>query len=243
MRSFSDRVIGVLTWELSQPPAVRWLTALLIFILALVSRFAMGLSHGANPALTFYPAILLTTVALGWKEALLVLALAEAAGIAYFLPSGMYLLPIGWLTVGGLTIGIVAALKHVTRELVAANERQRLLFLELQHRVANSLQAASGALLAVRRQMVSPPPETARLLDEAIQRIGTSATVHRRLHDPEFFRRGLEPILRDAVSGVLDGSRVRLAFEIEKIDLSFDQMSIITMLVIEIANNAQKHVF
>jgi two-component sensor histidine kinase len=57
------------------------------------------------------------------------------------------------------------------------------------------------------------------------------------------FSRGLEGVLRDAVVTVIDRRTVDLTFDVDELDLTFDQMSTITMLVIEAANNAQKHVF
>jgi two-component sensor histidine kinase len=182
-------------------------------------------------------------VFLGWKEALLVLVLSVTAGVFLFLPPGMHLLPVSWLLVGGMNIAVVAGLQALADELAAANERQRILFQELQHRVANTLQGVSATLERSKTRMRSAPDEAAKMLEDAAQRIAASADVHRRLNDPNLFRRGLESILRDAVATVIDSRAVSLAFEIEDLDLSFDQMSAVTMLVIELANNAQKHVF
>ena len=81
------------------------------------------------------------------------------------------------------------------------------------------------------------------MLEAAAHRLATSADVHRRLNDPTLFHRDLETILHDAVASVIDPRTVSLAFNIEQVDLTFDQMSVITMLVIEAAHNAQKHVF
>jgi two-component sensor histidine kinase len=70
-----------------------------------------------------------------------------------------------------------------------------------------------------------------------------SADVHRRLNDPDLFRRGMDAILRDAVTTVVDRGEVHVGFNVNELNLTFDQMSAITMLVIEAANNSQKHVF
>ena len=61
---------------------------------------ASGRLHGANPGLTFYPAMLLASVFLGWREALLVLGLSVSVGAYLFLRPDMYLLPVGWTMVG-----------------------------------------------------------------------------------------------------------------------------------------------
>jgi two-component sensor histidine kinase len=243
MRSLTERVAGVLAWRSNQPAVIRWLEAVGLFGLALGLRFALGDLHGAAVGLGFYPSILLIAAFIGWKEAMVVLGLSFAAGVYLFLPDKMYLQPIGWVVVGGLNITIIAVLKKVAQELAVANERQQVLFQELQHRVANTLQAVAGTLEGARRKVATEPGEAAGRLDEAIRRIIASADVHRRLNDPTLFVRELGSILQDAVSSVVDRHRIVLIFDVAPLDLTFDQMSNITMLVTEIANNAQKHVF
>ena len=121
--------------------------------------------------------------------------------------------------------------------------RQRLLFQELQHRVANTLQSTVGTLERIKRTIALNPAASDNLLNHAIERMFMSAEIHRRLYDPTLFDSGLEPILREVVGMVIDRERVIVNWKIEKIDLSLDQMSVLAMLVMEIANNAAKHVF
>jgi two-component sensor histidine kinase len=243
MRSLTERVADMLAWRSKQPAAVRGLAALVLFGLALLTRFAMGDLHGAMPGLAFFPFILLIAVLIGWQEAFFVLALSVAAGVYFFLPDRLYLQPVGWMVVGSINIAIIGVLKNVARELAVANERQLVLFQELQHRVANTLQAVVGTLEVARMQVASAPAEAAARLEDAVRRIAASADVHRRLNDPTLFQRELGSILRDVVSSAIDRHRVAMTFDVASLDLSFDQMSNITMLVAEIANNAQKHVF
>jgi two-component sensor histidine kinase len=56
------------------------------------------------------------------------------------------------------------------------------------------------------------------------------------------FHGGLQLVLHDAIATIVSGD-VNVTFDIAPLGLSFDQMSILTMIVIEVANNAQKHVF
>jgi two-component sensor histidine kinase len=243
MNGIAQRFMQILACQPVQPALVRWLGACALFVLALSARFWLGALHGANPALTFYPAIFVAAVLFGLKEAFLILALAVTVGSYVFLAPGMYLQPIGWLIVGGLNIAIIGGLKSLAAQLGAANERQRVLFQELQHRVANTLQSVVGTIELAKRRINSAPDVAAQLLDDTSQRLAASADVHRRLHDPALFHRGLESILKDAVATVVDGLTVNVTFDIEPFDLTFDQMSTLTMLVIETTNNAQKHVF
>lgn len=225
-----------------QPPPVRWLEASALFGVAFVIRLTLGPLHWAIPFLSFYPAILLAAGLLGWKEATFVLILSGSAAWYFFLPPDMSFLPIGWGIVGFLNIIIITMLRHVSQELAEANERQKVLFQELQHRVANTLQSAIGKLEIAKRRM-SLSPEAANMLEEAIRQMFASADIHRRLHDPVFFSNGLEPMLREVLATVIDLSAVNLNLDIEELALSLDQKSIIAMLVIEVANNSVKHVF
>jgi two-component sensor histidine kinase len=232
-----------MAWQSKQPAVLRWLGAIAFFGVALAGRLALGTFYGGMPSLTFYPMLLIVAAIFGWKEALAVLCLSVMAGIYLFLPPDMLLQPVGWLLVGGLTIAIITALKALTQELAAANARQRLLFRELQHRVANTLQSVAGSLEIARRKIDPTSGEASNILEETVRRITASAKVHRRLNDPALFERGLRSILQDAVVTVIDSRRTNLSLDVEELGLSYDQMSVITMIVIEIANNAQKHVF
>jgi two-component system, sensor histidine kinase PdtaS len=236
-------LMPIMSWQSKQPATIRWLEALALFGVALAARYSLGIFYGGLPALTFYPVLLAVTAMTGWKEALAVLILSVIAGVCLFLPAGMWLQPVGWLVVGGFTIATVDGLKRLAHELSLANERQRVLFQELQHRVANTLQSVSGTLEIARRRIDPEPAEAKRILEDAVRRISASADVHRRLNDPTLFEQGLLSILRDAVPTVIDGHSTDLGFDIAPLKLSSDQMSVITMLVIEAANNAQKHVF
>jgi two-component sensor histidine kinase len=237
------RVARILRLRWRQPALIRWLEAAALFGVALTIRFSLGPLHGAIPFLSFYPAILVAAVLLGWKEAIFVLVLSLSAGWYFFLPPGMMLLPAGWAFVGALNIAIIIALKALAEQLAEANERQRLLFQELQHRVANTLQATAGKLERVRRTIGSRPAEAANMLEEAIGRMSASAEMHRHLHDPAVFNNGLESMLREVVATVIDQASVTVNLKVEELDLSLDQKSVIAMLVMEAANNSAKHVF
>jgi two-component sensor histidine kinase len=237
------RVARILGRRWRQPILIRWLEACGLFGLALAIRFLLGPRLGAMPFLSFYPAILLAALLLGWKEAAFVLVLSIAAGLYFFLPTGSFLFPVGAAFVAVLNIAIIIALRALAQGLAEANERQGVLFQELQHRVANTLQATVGRLEIVKRRMILSPAEAAHMLDEAIIRMSASADMHRRLNDPTLFSKGLESMLRDVLATVIDRSSVSLNLDVEEVDLLMDQKSIVAMLVIEVANNAAKHVF
>jgi two-component sensor histidine kinase len=233
-------ITRVLRWRWRQPALIRWLAAAALFSVAFAVRWSLGPRFG--PLVSFYPAVLVSAVLLGWKEAIFVLVLSSLAGWCFFLPASLSLLPVGWALAGGLNIAIIIALKALAERLAEAGERQRVLFEELQHRVANTLQITAGTLERIRKRLSSSPDECATMVDEAIERMLTSADMHRRLHRPDLFN-GLEPMLRELVTTTIDQASVTLDLQVDELDLPLDQQSIIAMLVIEIANNSAKHVF
>jgi two-component sensor histidine kinase len=129
------------------------------------------------------------------------------------------------------------------RQLTEANERQRVLFQELQHRVANTLHSMAATLEVARGKIDSAPAEAGRILDRAMRRIALLSDMHRCLNNPTLFDKGFGSMLNDAVETAIDPHFTYISFQVDELDLSFDQMSVITMIVIEVANNAQKHVF
>jgi two-component sensor histidine kinase len=165
-----------------------------------------------------------------------------SAGLCFFLPKDRSLLPIGWAWVGGINIAIIIALKALAEQLAEANERQKVLFTELQHRVANTLQITARTLERIKRTLGSDPAQCATI-DEAIQRMLASATIHRRLHDPGLYSDGLESMLREVAKAAIDEAAVTLDLDVEELDLSLDQKSAIAMIVMEVATNSAKHVF
>jgi two-component sensor histidine kinase len=81
-----------------------------------------------------------------------------------------------------------------------ANERQRVLFQELQHRVANTLHSMVGTLEIARRKIDSAPTEAGNILERAMRRISLLSDMHRCLNNPTLFDKGFGSILSDAVA-------------------------------------------
>ena len=77
------------------------------------------------------------------------------------------------------------------RQLTEANERQRVLFQELQHRVANTLHSMAGTLEIARSKIDSAPAEAGRILDRAMRRIALLSDMHRCLEQSYTVRQGI----------------------------------------------------
>lgn len=236
-------LMRVFLWRPQQPALARWAEAAALAGVALMARFYVGTLLGANPGVEFFPALLAATILLGWPEALFVLVLSVSVGWYWFVPPGMVLMPVVWLVAGSLMIGIIAAFRATAQELAAANERQKILFQVARQRVANAARNDPAEPEAARTPLSPARAEAVRILEDAARRIAGAADAHNRSRNPELVRRELDSILRDAVAAVIDRRDVTLTVDVDPLDLTFDLMSTVTMLVMEIASNAQKNVF
>ena len=227
-----------------------WAVALALFATSLGARFALGDLLASIPFLTFFPAIVASTLLCGWRPGALVLTLSALAAWYFFLPpfwsfalSGPETLAslLGFLLVGGLDVLLVAALVEVIRRLDTTARTQEDLFRELQHRVANNMQFVASMLRLARRDVADP--SAAEVLEQAAARIAAMARLHRRLQDPATYARGLEPVLRDVLANLFQGMAVDVRLNIRPGPLSMQQMTAVVLLVTEAATNALKHVF
>lgn len=241
-----------------RPPLLAWSTALLFFGAGLGIRLALAPWLEPVQFLTFHPAVALTALVCGWRQAAAVLiASALAAWYFFFEPAFSFAVNdaqtiwalIGFLAVGALLIFLITSLRTLVESLKQANSRleaakivQEDLFRELQHRVANNFQLVCVLLSAARRKLTDPA--AVETLAEAEERIMAMSKLHRLMHQPEAFDRGLEPVVREVLKQAFSDFPVELVLRMpNESRLSFDQMTAITLLVNEAALNAAKHVF
>src|SRR5205814_865885 len=105
-----------------------------------------------------------------------------------------------------------------------ANECPRVLFQELQHRVANTLHSIGGALEIARRKIDSAPAEAASILDQVMRRISLLSDMHRCLNDPTLLDKRFGSILSEAVATAIDSHSTSISFQVDELDLSIDQI-------------------
>jgi two-component sensor histidine kinase len=226
-----------------------WAFALALFATSIMTRFALSRWLETVPFLTFFPAIVASTLFCGWRQGTLVLLLSVVVAWYFFIPPAYSLTIthasmvelIGFLIVGGFDVVLVAALAELVRRSGKARRVQDSLFHELQHRVANNMQIVASMLQHSRRSLRDPA--AAEIIDQAAARIVAMGQLHRRLYDRSAYLHGLEPILRDVLAETLHGLPVDIRLDIRAEDLSIDQMTAILLLVNEAAINAAKHVF
>lgn len=231
------------------------------FGIALAARFSMAASLPPGfPFLTFFPAMLLSTLVGGRGPGALCAVLSLLAAWYWFIrpysPLGLdlaSLLAMGlFAMVGVVNIVIVGLMNHALDRLAAEQQRTRALldqrttlFNELQHRVANNL-AFIGGLLSVQQRRLAHNPEAAQALSEARHRFDMMSRIHRRLHDPASADVPLTDTLRTLCGDVIAAAgqpQVRCQVQGPPITLDFDRTVTLSLLVVEVVTNALKHAF
>lgn len=235
--------------------------SLATFGIALAARFTMGAWLPVGfPFLTFFPAMLLSTLVGGRGPGALCAVLSLLAAWYWFIrPYSSLGLDLASLLAMGLftlvavvNILVVGLMNHALDRLAAEQQRTRALldqrttlFSELQHRVANNL-AFIGGLLAVQQKRLAHNPEAAQALSEARHRFDMMSRIHRRLHDPGSADVPLTVTLRTLCEDVIAAAgeaNVHCQVQGPPVILDFDRTVTLSLLVVEVVTNALKHAF
>ena len=228
-----------------------WAVAMLLFVLALAARLALAGHASGLPFLTFFPVTILTTILCGWRQALLVLILACGSADLLLPPPSWYggdgpmhatLSLLLFSSVATLEIAIVAALVDAVRANYRLAAHEKTLFLELQHRVANTLQFVAS-MLTLTRQGIATPEQANAVLEQAATRILAIGQLHRRMYDAANDQQGLAPLLRDILQELFQDLPVTVHVDVARARVALSQMTPIVLLVTEAATNSAKHVF
>lgn len=211
------------------------------------------------PFLTFFPAVILTTLIGGLGPGI---ATAAASGLAswyFFIPPAysFELTPGGSVALGfyAFVVGVDIAVIHVMNRALErlAEERNRsaaltrqtqTMFSELQHRVSNNLQLVSSLLLIQKAEVADPVAR--RALEEAGGRLATLGRLHRRLHDPSRDGLDMAGFLRELCDDVFETAGTRgIACRVSAtgVDIPQDQLIPLALIVTELVSNALEHGF
>lgn len=246
MRLFERRVI------------LGYLLAVATSTLAFYVRHALdGVMPPGFPYLTFFPAVILTAFVAGLGPGLLCAVLCGLAAWWFFIP------PIGFAITGasaltlvfyafivGVDITLIHVMQQALKNLRAEQaltaklyDQQRIMFQELQHRVANNMTFVASLLQLKQRGATA---EAAQALGEAQDRLITMSQVHRRLYDPTAMEISVEECLdalcQDLVHAV---GAENVTWEVRAPDVRIDTPRLVTLslLVAEVVTNALKHAF
>ena len=236
------------------------------FLLALWVRFVFDedLPPGF-PFLTFFPAVILSSVLGGTVAGIACGLLSFFAAWCWFIPpvgtfylDGKVALALAFFAVvAGVDILIIhfmhAAMGALAREkenssrLAAEQsrlaEQQKQLFQELQHRVSNNFQIVSS-LLGIQERKLHDVPEAAGALKEARARLDLMSRVHRRLYLSSTDGVVLEEYMRQLIDEILaagSGTGVHAEVEADPLNLSVDQLTNLSLIVLEALMNAMKY--
>lgn len=185
--------------------ALAWVV--LAVAVATLLRLAFDVAYYGTPFVTFYPAVVLSALFLGWRYSLLTTVLCAAVA-----PLFMQDLPRLGSTAGGLAlIGLfvfscavlIASgewLRRVLAELDSVSQRETLLNEELRHRLKNVLAVTNSlAALSYRhsdpQQALNAFTERLAALDRATGMLGGESAVSCAL--PELAEEALRPFLDD----------------------------------------------
>lgn len=129
--------------------------------------------------------------------------------------------------------------------LAARLDAQQELVREVQHRIANCLQL-TASVLSLSAARVATVEQARTALDEAVQRLGVIARIHRRLADPAPDQAPPVRLIADLVRDLLaSAGREDIAVAVDIAPGRFDgaRMAALAMLTAEATLNALKHAF
>ena len=171
-------------------------------------RLAIDAGRAGDPFVTYFPAIVLVTLFLGWRYGVLAVAASVAVADQLFMPVDTEFLgtPRGLALLGlfvlscVVLISIAEGLRQTIAELESASDRETLLNEELRHRMKNML-AVVGSLSSLSHRHADPErahaafSERLSALDRATSLLGSDSTVTCGL--PDLAEEALRPFLND----------------------------------------------
>lgn len=239
------------------PVVLRYVLATVIVLLAFGLRLVAGGTMSGYPFLLFFPAIVVISIVFDRWTGIYAVALSTVLAWYFFVPVvGSFRLepwqagiPVVLYVVVALFIALVVEalrtsaqrLEATRRDLEKAGELNRLLLMDVNHRVKNHLTSATALLRMTLREPSAPDPKT--VIEDAARRIEVLAKVYDRLHldarttvvSAHQFIIGLCEDLR---AGVIGGRPITLAISADEADLGSNQAVPIGLVVNELVENA-----
>ena len=235
--------------------------AMASFFFALTARFGLdGVLDNGFPFLTFFPAIVLSTL-LGGRGPGAVCACFSvlAARYCFIEPRNSLelnlngIIAIGFFAiVAAVDVWVIDLLTTSLQSLDALQKRtdelvvqRTTLFHELQHRVANNLMVVATSL-AVQKQRLRHNPEAVDALETARHSFEVLSRIHRRLYDPANanvpFGRYLQGLCDDFL-GAANAENIRCTVDCPVVAFDADRTITLSLFVLEAVTNSVKHAF
>ena len=213
------------------------------------------------PFLTFFPAVIVTAFVAGMGPGIVCAVLSGLVAWYLFIPPANSLAlsahsAVALLFYTAITcvdIALIYFMRRAARRLTKAQavtagllQQQRLMFQELQHRVANNMAFVSSLLQLQKRKVMAAPEMAAGALDEASARLNTLARIHRRLYDPASVELPVGKYLQDICTDLLEATDARnivVLVDMPEVRLDISRLMILSLLVAEVVTNSLKHAF
>lgn len=213
------------------------------------------------PFLTFFPAVIITAFLMGLGPGIVCALLSGLFAWHFFLiPLGNPLFSHGtvvalcfYLFVVTVDLVLIHLMQVKAQQFRASQRRtaalldqQRVMFQELQHRVANNMMFVSSLLALQKRKLAAQPELGAAAFDEAQQRIEVMSRIHRRLYDPAALGRGVASHIQTICEDILTAtgkSEVRCRIDADAVDLDVGRLLPLSLIVAEVVTNSCKHAF
>jgi two-component sensor histidine kinase len=229
---------------------------------AFAVRVALGrVLPPGYPFVSFFPAVIVTTYFAGRAAGLFCTALCALVAWYFFLPpSNSFVLTSGtslalafFLFIAGFIALLIGHMHLVTDRLELERarstrlyEQQRVLFQELQHRVANNMQFVASLLHLQQRQLEKDPSSAVAVISEASRRIEVMARVHRRLYDTSAIEVPIERHLHEICGEIVSASQtggVTYSVVAEPVTLDIERLMLLSLIITELVTNCLKHAF
>jgi len=250
------------TQPLRDHPWAGDILGLLLFGLALAMRFAADSVLPAGfPYVTFFPAVVLATFIGGLRAGILCAVLSGLAAWYFFIQPA-YSFSVNWAAAVALAFyafvvivdivlihamyRAVARLSEEKAVTAGLYDQQKVMFQELQHRVANNMQFVASLLNFQTRRIREDPSSALAALDEARLRLETISRIHRRLYNPESLDLPIGRFLQELCSDLMSASGTKnivCLVDAPTVTFNLDRLTILSLLVAEIVTNALKHAF
>jgi two-component sensor histidine kinase len=229
-------------------------------LLALWLRFEIGDDLVGYPFITFFPVVVLTAFLGGTVPGTLCAVFSGLASWYFFIPPnnsfalewpGGFIAMAFYAALAGPNLYLIHTMVRTLERLQSARaradglvERQRTMFTELQHRVANNMQFVSSLLSLQKRRVAADPASAPAALDEAVERLRTMARIHRRLYDPAAGTVGFGQHLQEICTDLLDATGARnIACRVDAptTDLPVETLVTLSLITTEAVTNSLKH--
>jgi two-component sensor histidine kinase len=244
------------------PVLIRYLVATAVILLAFGLRLVAGGAMSGYPFLLFFPAIVIISVAFDRGTGIYAVGLSTALAWYFFVPvihsfrleTWQAAIPLLLYVIVALFIALVVEalrtsaqrLDNARGDLEKVAALNRLLLIEVNHRVKNHLTSATALLRLSLREPSAPDPKT--VIENAARRIDVLAKVYDRLHldarttvvSVQAFITGLCEDLR---VGVIGARPIRLQVDAQEADLGSNQAVPVGLVINELVENALKYAF